>query len=64
LQNDVLSVKYSIGFEPKEEENSPKHWLQSGYIVNVDGEDVGIEVDGPSHFIERVPMGKTVLKRG
>jgi hypothetical protein len=33
-------------------------------LVNVDGEDVGIEVDGPSHFIEREPMGKTVLKRG
>jgi hypothetical protein len=38
----------------------------SGYrldaIVEVNGEKVGIEVDGPSHFINREPTGSTLLK--
>jgi hypothetical protein len=62
LQNDVVSVKSSIGFEPKEEDPNTGYSLD--ILVNVDGEDVGIEVDGSSHFIEREPMGKTALKRG
>jgi hypothetical protein len=32
-------------------------------LVKVDGNKVGIEVDGPFHFIGRSVNGNTVLKR-
>ncbi len=53
-----------IGLEPKEEA-----LMDSGYrmdaIVEVNGKKVGIEVDGPSHFIGRSKkaLTKTILKR-
>ena len=47
---------------PEEEVLTP-----SGYrldaLVEVNGEKVGIEVDGPSHFVNREPTGSTLLKR-
>jgi hypothetical protein len=62
LQDDVISVLSSIGMSPEEEVLSP-----SGYrldaIVEVNGEKVGIEVDGPSHFVNREATGSTLLKR-
>jgi hypothetical protein len=62
LQDDVISVLSSIGMSPEEEVLTP-----SGYrldaIVKVNGMKVGIEVDGPSHFINREPTGSTLLKR-
>ena len=61
LQNDVVSVLSSIGLLPKEEVLT-----SSGYrldaLVEVNGTKVGIEVDGPSHFINREPTGSTLLK--
>ena len=32
-------------------------------LVHVAGRDVGIEVDGPRHFLGRAPTGRTLLKR-
>jgi hypothetical protein len=62
LQDDVISVLSSIGLLPEEEVLT-----LSGYrldaIVEVNGEKVGIEVDGPSHFINQEPTGSTLLKR-
>jgi hypothetical protein len=62
LQNDVVSVLSSIGMLPEEEVLTP-----SGYrldaLVEVNGVNVGIEVDGPSHFINRDATGSTLLKR-
>jgi hypothetical protein len=62
LQDDVVSVFSSIGMSPEEEVLTP-----SGYrldaLVNVNGEKVGIEVDGPSHFMNRAATGSTLLKR-
>jgi hypothetical protein len=62
LQDDVVHVLSSIGMSPEEEVLTP-----SGYrldaLVKVNGEKVGIEVDGPSHFINREAMGITLLKR-
>jgi hypothetical protein len=52
LQDDVVSVLSSIGMLPEEEVLTA-----SGYrldaLVEVNGMKVGIEVDGPSHFINR-----------
>jgi hypothetical protein len=62
LQDDVISVLPSIGLRPKEEVLTP-----SGYrldaLVKVNGEKVGIEVDGPYHFMNQEPTGSTLLKR-
>jgi len=51
LQDDVAAQLSSIGLEPKEEE--------------VNGKTIGVEVDGPSHFIGRSksPLARTILKR-
>ena len=62
FQDDVVHVLSSIGMLPEEEVLTP-----SGYrldaLVKVNGEKVGIEVDGPSHFINREAKGSTILKR-
>eukprot|EP00984_Skeletonema_dohrnii_P008274 scaffold3034_cov110-Skeletonema_dohrnii-CCMP3373.AAC.7 len=64
LQEDVVAQLSSIGLEPKEEE-----LMDSGYridaIVEVNEKTIGIEVDGPSHFIGkgRSLTGSTILKR-
>ena len=59
---DVVSILCSIGVKPKEGEQT-----QIGYsldaLVKVNGKNVGVEVDGPSHFIGRKPTGSTMLKR-
>jgi hypothetical protein len=62
LQDDVISVLSSIGMPPEEEVLT-----LSGYcldaLVKVNGLKVGIEVDGPSHFMNQEPTGSTLLKR-
>ena len=62
LQDDVISVLSSIGMLPEEE-----FLTSSGYrldaIVKVNGMKVGIEVDGPYHFMNQDPTGSTLLKR-
>jgi len=61
FQDDVISVLSSIGMLPEEEVLTA-----SGYrldaLVEVNGVKVGIEVDGPSHFINQRPTGSTLLK--
>jgi hypothetical protein len=62
LQNDVIFELSSIGLLTKEKVLTP-----SGYrldaLVEVNGIKVGIEVDGPSHFINQEATGSTLLKR-
>jgi hypothetical protein len=62
FQDDVISMLLCIGLRPKEEVLTP-----SGYrldaLVEVNGMKVGIEVDGPYHFINQKPTGSTLLKR-
>jgi hypothetical protein len=62
FQDDVISELSSIRLRPEEEVLT-----SSGYrldaLVEVYGEKVGIEVDGPSHFINQEPTGSTLLKR-
>jgi hypothetical protein len=62
LQDDVISELSSIGLRPEEEVLT-----LSGYrldaLVEVNGIKVGIEVDGPSHFVNQEPTGRTLLKR-
>jgi hypothetical protein len=64
FQDDVVDQLSCIGLDPKEEE-----LLDCGYridaLVEVNGKTIGVEVDGPSHFIGKgkSPMAKTILKR-
>ncbi len=64
LQQKVVAQLTLVGLESKEEV-----LMGSGYridaIVEVNGKKVGIEVDGPSHFVGRSesPLARTILKR-
>jgi hypothetical protein len=62
LQDDVVSVLSSIGMSPEEEVLTPTGYRLDAF-VKVNGTKVGIEVDGPSHFMNREPTGSTFLKR-
>jgi len=62
LQDDVVSVLSSIGLHPKEEVLTPCGYRLDA-LVEVNGMKVGIEVDGPSHFINREATGSTLIKR-
>ena len=61
LQDDVVSILSSMGLQPQEEV-----LMESGYridaVVEVNGEQIAVEVDGPSHFIGRELTGSTILK--
>ena len=62
LQADVMFELSSIGLRPEVE-----FLTRTGYrldaLVEVKGTEVGIEVDGPSHFVGRGATGRTLLKR-
>jgi hypothetical protein len=61
LQKDVVSMLVSVGLNPLEE-----FVTESGFSVDalleINGKHIGVEVDGPSHFIGRKQTGATVLK--
>jgi len=61
LQDDVVSILSSIGLQPQEEV-----LIKNGYridaVVELNGQQVAVEVDGPSHFIGRELTGSTILK--
>ena len=62
LQKNVTEELDSMGFEPIEEYLTP-----SGYsldaLIEINGMKVGIEVDGPHHFIDKKIDGSTLLKQ-
>ncbi|EJK52455.1 hypothetical protein THAOC_28263, partial [Thalassiosira oceanica] len=62
LQNDVVGELRAAGLDLEEEV-----LLGSGYRIDAlvkvgDGRKVAVEVDGPSHFIDRRPAGRAILK--
>jgi hypothetical protein len=61
LQKDVISELASMGIPLKEEVRT-----RSGYsldaVVLVNGKNIGLEVDGPHHFVGKQPTGSTILK--
>jgi hypothetical protein len=64
LQEGVVDQLSSIGLDPKEE-----ILMDSGYridvLLEVNGKTIGVEVDGPFHFVGRSksPLARTILKR-
>ncbi|KAL3763338.1 hypothetical protein ACHAW5_011005 [Stephanodiscus triporus] len=61
FQKDVMSELGLMGILLEEEVRT-----QSGYsldaVVHVNGESIGLEVDGPYHFVGKRPTGSTILK--
>jgi hypothetical protein len=61
LQKNVISELAAMGFPLEEEVRMP-----SGYsldaVVKVNGSYIGLEVDGPHHFVGIHPTGSTILK--
>ena len=45
-----------------EEEVLTKSGYRIDALVEVNGKKIGVEVDGPTHFIGRNPSGSTILK--
>ena len=62
FQRDVVSVLRSIGLNPTEEVLTQRGYSLDA-LIEVNGKKVGVEVDGPSHFIGRKPTGSTRLKQ-
>jgi len=62
FQFDVVCGLRAIGFQPLEEVLMPSGYILDA-LVEVYGQSIGIEVDGPYHFIGKEPKGKTILKR-
>ncbi|KAL3794747.1 hypothetical protein HJC23_012757 [Cyclotella cryptica] len=62
FQRSVISELKSIGLEPQEEYLLADCGYMLDALVEVNGESVGIEVDGPCHFAGREPLGKMKLK--
>ncbi|KAL3802119.1 hypothetical protein HJC23_010875 [Cyclotella cryptica] len=63
FQDYVMTELKAIGLEPKEEYRLPDCGYVLDALVEVHGENVGIEVDGPCHFAGQAPLGKMTLKR-
>ena len=47
---------------PREEVRTPLGYSLDA-VVDFEGREVAVEVDGPSHFVGRAPSGATALKR-
>ena len=61
LQDDVISQLSSMDLELEEEVLTKSGYRIDG-LVDVNGKKIGVEVDGPTHFIGRNPSGSTILK--
>ena len=62
FQKDVIFHLSKLGTTPIQD-----YFTRTGYsidaLVRINGKKVGIEVDGPCHFVERKPNSSTLLKR-
>ena len=62
LQSEVADALRAMGL-PVREEVRTRLGYSLDAVVTLDGREVGVEVDGPSHFAGRTPTGATALKR-
>jgi len=54
LQDDIISEISFIGLQSEEEMLTKRGYLLDA-LVKINGKNIGIEVDGPSHFVGRNP---------
>merc|ERR1712032_1602522 len=62
FQDDVVKELKAIGLKTEEEVLTDNGYRLDA-VVEVEQGEVGVEVDGPSHFIGKRPTGSTMLKR-
>jgi len=62
LKDDVVSCLASIGLEPEADFLTLRGYRLDA-LIQVNGNKVGVEVDGPPNFMGRSPNGRTILKR-
>ena len=64
MQRQVHSALAALGLEPLEEVRTEQGYSLDA-VVELDGRDVAVEFDGPSHFVGQTeaPTGSTMLKR-
>ena len=63
LRDDVVRELSNVGMHPQERVFLTKSGYRVDSLVQLSGQKIGIEVDGPSCFIGKEPSGKTILKR-
>jgi hypothetical protein len=56
FQDDDIHALVFIGLQPQEE-------MLMLSNVKVNGINIGVEVDGPPHFTDRLPNSRTIFKR-
>jgi hypothetical protein len=56
------STLAALGLNPQEEVRTEEGYSLD-YVVEWRGQQIAIEVDGPRHFVGRMPSGATLLKR-
>ena len=62
LQRQAEGTLAAIGLPPRSEVLTPLGYSLDA-VIEVDGTEVAVEVDGPSHFVGQTPTGATALKR-
>ena len=65
LQRNVAAALKDLGLRVREEVRTAEGYSIDVVVATADGHEVGVEVDGPSHFVgtSRTPNGATLLKR-
>ena len=62
LQKDVMSTLTLMGIEVEEEVRTQSGYSLDAVVRDVNGKSIGLEIDGPHHFVNRKPTGGTILK--
>ena len=62
LQRRVAVALAAMGLQPREEVRTPLEYSVDA-LVDFEGREVAVEVDGPWHFVGGAPTGATALKR-
>ncbi len=61
LQSDLVSELVSMGIH-LEEESCTQSGIRVDALIDLNGEKMAVEVDGPSHFVGRKLTGNSILK--
>ena len=62
LQKDIMSTLTLMGIEVEEEVRTQSGYSLDAVVRDVNGKSIGLEVDGPHHFVNKKPTGSTILK--
>jgi hypothetical protein len=57
-----MSTLTLMGIEVEEEVRTQSGYSLDVVVRDVNGKSIGLEIDGPHHFVNRKPTGGTILK--